>query len=86
MEDQYSIHYECDKETGKFLYAYFGIFDGHGGSEASKYAKANLHKNIVGCNRFWSENPHDVRQAIKEGFLQTHSDMWKEIGRFFTDL
>ena len=47
MEDQYAIHYECDKETGQFLYVYFGIFDGHGGADAAKYAKAHLHKNIT---------------------------------------
>lgn len=80
MEDQYAIHYECDKVTGRFLYAYFGIFDGHGGADAAKYAKAHLHKNITGHILFWSSDPKDILKAIEEGFLKTHQDMWKELG------
>lgn len=80
MEDQYAIHYECDKETGQFLYVYFGIFDGHGGADAAKYAKAHLHKNITSNSLFFSDQPADVKKSIREGFLQTHEDMWKDLG------
>lgn len=84
MEDHYAIHYECDKATGKFVYVYFGIFDGHGGGDAAKYAKANLHKNITANNKFFSKDPEDVLAAIDEGFTKTHEDMWKVLGELHT--
>lgn len=82
MEDQYAIHYECNKETGQFLYVYFGIFDGHGGQEAAKYAKTHLHKNVTSNILFWSDKHQDVLDAIEAGFLKTHEDMWKELGTY----
>jgi len=66
------------------LYAYFGIFDGHGGADAAKYAKTHLHKNITANNMFFSQDSDDVIKAIEEGFLKTHEDMWKEIGNLLT--
>lgn len=81
MEDQYAIHYECNQETGEFMYVYLGIFDGHGGADAAKFTKANLHKNVTENILFWSDDPKDVQQSIREGFLKTHEDMWKVIGK-----
>lgn len=80
MEDRYSVHFQKNDE-GKFEYAYFGIFDGHGGAEAAKFARDNLRDEIVKYPSFYSENDDEVLLAIKAGFLDTHHKMWKELGR-----
>ena len=83
MEDVFSVAYQHTKEGQDLEYAYFGIFDGHGGKHAAIFAKEHLMDNIVSNPYFWSENDEDVLKAIKEGFLTTHQAMFKVLGRFF---
>ena len=83
MEDKHSIRFVKNDEGG-FEFAYFGIFDGHGGGEASKYARDHLLNEITKYDCFWSDNDDDVLYAIKSAFLDTHYGMWKEVGRFTT--
>ena len=82
MEDVFSVAYQHTKEGQDLEYAYFGIFDGHGGQHAAIYAKEHLMDNIVSNPYFWSQNDEDVLKAIKEGFLVTHMAMFKVLGRF----
>ncbi|KZS12065.1 putative Phosphatase 1D protein [Daphnia magna] len=77
MEDVFSVAYQHTKEGQDLEYAYFGIFDGHGGKHAAIFAKEHLMDNIVSNPYFWSENDEDVLKAIKEGFLTTHQAMFK---------
>ena len=42
MEDFFSVAYHKTEDGKDLEYAYFGIFDGHGGPEAAKYAKEHL--------------------------------------------
>jgi len=77
MEDVFSVAYQHTKEGQDLEYAYFGIFDGHGGQHAAIYAKEHLMDNIVSNPYFWSQNDEDVLKAIKEGFLVTHMAMFK---------
>ena len=90
MEDYFSVAYHKTDDGRNLEYAYFGIFDGHGGPDAAKYAKEHLRDNIVNQDGFWSEEDENVLKAIKEGFLKTHHDMWKVVGkqqsRFHTNL
>lgn len=84
MEDVFSVAYQHTKEGQDLEYAYFGIFDGHGGKHAAIFAKEHLMDNIVSNPYFWSENDEDVLKAIKEGFLTTHQAMFKVLGNYFS--
>ena len=35
---------------------------------------------IVRQKSFWAEDDESVLRAIREGFMQTHQAMWKELG------
>ena len=39
MEDVFSVVYEQTEDEAGLAFAYFGIFDGHGGAEAALFAK-----------------------------------------------
>jgi serine/threonine protein phosphatase PrpC len=53
MEDCYKIRFHRDKSaaastsSSDILFSYFGMFDGHGGKEASQYCKERLYWCIV---------------------------------------
>lgn len=79
MEDRHAIRFVKNDEGG-FEFAYFGIFDGHGGGEASKYARDYLLDEITKYDCFWSDNDDDILFAIKSAFMDTHFGMWKEVG------
>jgi serine/threonine protein phosphatase PrpC len=51
-------------------YAFFAVYDGHGGTEAADFVRKNLHNNIVN-NNFFKTNPE---KAIQEGFIKTEKD------------
>lgn len=56
---------------------YLGVFDGHGGREAAIYARDHLFDNLKTQPGFFDTNPEKVKEAIREGFLKTHWDMFK---------
>ncbi|XP_055608872.1 uncharacterized protein LOC129756124 [Uranotaenia lowii] len=78
QEDFFSVAYQQTENDRSLEYAFFGIYDGHGGAEASLYAKEHLMDTIVSQKLFWSENDDDVLKAIREGYIQTHYSMWRE--------
>lgn len=80
MEDTFSVAYQQTEDLKDLEYAYFGIFDGHGGPEAALYAKDHLIDAIVSQSCFWSENDEDVLRAIHDGYVQTHYAMWRHHG------
>ncbi|XP_045605665.2 uncharacterized protein Pp2C1 [Procambarus clarkii] len=82
MEDEFQVAYQRTHDKKDIEYAFFGIFDGHGGKEAAHFAKDNLMDNIVSLRSFWSDHDEDVLAAIKEGFLQTHMAMWKVLDQW----
>lgn len=82
MEDAFVVAYQQTKDKSGLEYAYFGIFDGHGGREAALYAKEHLLDAIVKQSGFWSNDDAHVLRAIKHGFLATHLGMWKEVGKW----
>lgn len=83
MEDEFVAAYQRTADKKDIEYAFFGIFDGHGGEEAAHYAKDHLMDNIVSQRTFWSDDDADVLEAIREGFIQTHMAMWKVVGEFW---
>lgn len=72
---------ESDPQSD-ILFSYFGIFDGHGGKEASQFAKERLYWKIVEQEDFWSEDHSKVLNAIREGFIQCHMEMWNELSNW----
>ena len=105
MEDDFGVAYQQTSDEKDLEYAFFGIFDGHGGKEAALFAKVNfifdifnhfkktqdilkccfvfqehLMDYIVTQKGFWEEEDDAVLKAIREGFIQTHYAMWKELG------
>ena len=42
MEDIFSVAYQQTDDEKDLEYAFFGIFDGHGGREAAQFAKVNI--------------------------------------------
>jgi len=80
MEDQFSVAYQESPITHELEYAFFGIYDGHGGPEAALFAKEHLMLEIVKQKQFWSDQDEDVLRAIREGYIATHFAMWREQG------
>ncbi|CAG2163000.1 unnamed protein product [Oppiella nova] len=78
MEDNYDLKYQFNGDN-ELQYIYLGIFDGHGGDVAAKYAKHHLCHNIIRQRGFWSSTDDHVLKAIHKGFIQTHYDMRKEV-------
>lgn len=81
MEDFFSVAYQQTEDERDLEYAFFGIYDGHGGAEAAAYAKEHLMETIVRHKNFWSDADEDILRAIKDGYIATHYAMWKEQGR-----
>ena len=47
MEDEFGVAYQQTADEKDLEYAFFGIFDGHGGREAALFAKVNFYKHII---------------------------------------
>lgn len=82
MEDMFSVAYQQTEDEKDLEYAFFGIFDGHGGREAATFAKEHLMDYIVNQKGFWSDKDEDILRAIRDGFLQTHLSMWGQLGEW----
>lgn len=81
MEDYFSVAYQQSENAKDLEYAFIGIYDGHGGAEAAKFAKEHLMMEIINQRLFWSDNDHDVLRAIREGYIATHYAMWRDQGK-----
>ena len=46
MEDEFGVAYQQTADEKDLEYAFFGIFDGHGGREAALFAKVRLFLGI----------------------------------------
>lgn len=82
MEDMFSVAYHMTEDRKDLEYAFFGIFDGHGGQEAAKFAKEHLLDNIVSQKDFWSDDDEAIMRSIRKGFMDTHEAMWHDLGMF----
>ncbi|XP_049941445.1 uncharacterized protein LOC126418635 [Schistocerca serialis cubense] len=81
MEDTFTVAYH-PLGDGSVEYAYFGIFDGHGGEEASTFARIHLLNYIIAQEDFWSDEDSRIKRAIRKGFLDTHEAMWRDVGNW----
>ena len=60
--------------------AFVGVFDGHGGKEAAKYARDHLWSVIQDQSKFLMQDPQSVREAISNAYLQLHNTMQESRG------
>jgi len=78
MEDVVNVRlWDAAEREG---YAFFGVFDGHGGSEAAAFADKHLRREIDRQESFWSDDDRCVVDAIKAGFVSTHKLMMTAVG------
>ena len=95
MEDRVNIE-TFRNSDGTIKFTFLGVYDGHGGYEASEYVRKNLLANIMvcdipnqvalrfqACESFDSDDDDDILDAIKEGFLATHEEMAKVVGNIY---
>ena len=81
MEDMHISKFTTS-ENGETQLGFFGVFDGHGGREAALFARDHLFTEITDQELFWSDNDDDVLKAIRNGFINTHNKMWKELDKW----
>lgn len=55
-------------------YAFFAVYDGHGGNQAAQFVSSKLHNNIVQHPLFAT----NTEEAIREGFIQTEKQFEEE--------
>ncbi|KAL0844640.1 hypothetical protein Bca101_017886 [Brassica carinata] len=81
MEDRYFAAVDPDQRVRKK--AFFGVFDGHGGSKAAEYAAVNLGNNIKAAMA--AEKPGEegcsIERAIRQGYMKTDEAFLKEGSR-----
>mmetsp|Transcript_148757 Transcript_148757/g.273090 ORF Transcript_148757/g.273090 Transcript_148757/m.273090 type:complete len:673 (+) Transcript_148757:107-2125(+) len=74
LQDRYASD-EAMEELG----VYFGVFDGHGGTQVADHIAKQLHKNIMVQFRQKQVQPasrdEKIRAGIKEAFLQTDKEI-----------
>jgi serine/threonine protein phosphatase PrpC len=71
MEDAHVVSLEGEN-------AYFGVFDGHGGSEVAKYAAANILRILTTAPGFAAA---DYPAALKQAFLGVDEQMLTPTGK-----
>lgn len=74
LRDRYTSDEPMDE-----LGVYFGVFDGHGGSQVSELAAKQLHKNILAHFRSKQVQPasrdEKLKGAVREAFIQTDKEI-----------
>lgn len=61
--------------------AFVGVFDGHGGKEAAKYAREKMWQMIQQQPKFQTHDRLSVREAINDAYLQLHEAMLSSRGK-----
>lgn len=52
-------------------YAWYGLYDGHGGRKVADFAAENLHKNVISA----LQGINDVRAALRKGFEELNAQL-----------
>lgn len=74
MED---THYICTSLEGNEQTAFFGVFDGHGGTYTSEYCRNRLLPNILAQPEYKGKDttPDDYKTIMRNGFLAMDSEL-----------
>ena len=80
MEDDFGVAYQQTSDEKDLEYAFFGIFDGHGGKEAALFAKVNL---IFDIFQIFKENSGHFKMLfrISGTFDGLYCDAERVLGR-----
>ncbi|XP_068668480.1 probable protein phosphatase 2C 25 [Aristolochia californica] len=73
MEDRHSAVVDIHGDPKQ---AFFGVFDGHGGTKAAEFAAENIDKNVM--TEIMERGDTKVEEAVKCGYLKTDSEFLKE--------
>lgn len=73
MEDRFKAVVDFN---GQNKQAFFGVFDGHGGSKAAEFAAENLENRIQ--DEVEKRGEIEIVEAIKQGYLNTDSEFLKQ--------
>lgn len=79
MEDRYSATLDL---CGDPQMAFFGVFDGHGGSKAAQFTSENLGDRILEeammTGRGEERGGVEIEEAVRNGYLRTDAEFLKE--------
>ena len=74
MEDYIAVKLSPNEKLkeipGMMEQAFVGVFDGHGGKDAAKFAKKRLWETIQNQEKFKSLEVEDVKEAIKDAYIE----------------
>ncbi|CAM9213865.1 unnamed protein product, partial [Chrysoparadoxa australica] len=70
IEDYHSIVFQEE-------YKFYGVFDGHRGSKAAKYASRALHTNLEILLDRATRGGMTMEEAVTQSFIKTHEDFLK---------
>ncbi|KAG9453512.1 hypothetical protein H6P81_006416 [Aristolochia fimbriata] len=73
MEDRHCAVVDIHRDAKQ---AFFGVFDGHGGTKAAEFAASNIDKNVM--KEVMERGDNKVEEAVKSGYLKTDSEFLKE--------
>ncbi|KAE8726778.1 putative protein phosphatase 2C 30 [Hibiscus syriacus] len=74
MEDRYYAAVDLDGDPKQ---AFFGVYDGHGGSKAAEFVAKTLDKKVMAKVSKTDEDAA-IDHAIREAYLTTDTDVLKE--------
>uniref|UniRef100_A0A915D0B8 PPM-type phosphatase domain-containing protein n=1 Tax=Ditylenchus dipsaci TaxID=166011 RepID=A0A915D0B8_9BILA len=72
MEDRFHVEISRDS-SDKLDHVFAAVFDGHGGHEASEYARRNFYNSIMSSALF--KEDQDILNSIRQGFVTTFKSM-----------
>ncbi|XP_033953736.1 protein phosphatase, Mg2+/Mn2+ dependent, 1Na (putative) isoform X1 [Pseudochaenichthys georgianus] len=76
MEDAHTCKPQLEGELTEW--GYFAVFDGHAGTTVAKYCSTNLLGHILATGGIKAnEDPEQVKEGIREGFLEIDRHMHK---------
>ncbi|KAL5974998.1 hypothetical protein ACLOJK_031674 [Asimina triloba] len=73
MEDRHAAVLDIHGDPKK---AFFGVFDGHGGTGAAEFAAANLGKNVM--DEVMKRESDEMEVAVRSGYVMTDAELLKE--------
>lgn len=85
LEDYVAVTLRPNETLGKIPgmeeQAYVGLFDGHGGNEAAKYACEHLWETIQKQPKFQTRNVDSVVEGIADAYIELHETMLSSRGK-----
>ena len=79
MEDYLAVKLSSSEDLSNLPHlreqAYVGVFDGHGGKEAAKYARDRLWEIIQNQPKYQLSDVNSVKESLEEAYVALHEEM-----------